>query len=195
MSRDGLPEDKLLNMIRKKDKAVSSKNPEVEGALEKNVSGGFDRALRTLNQVMVLIILVLAGYLLYIFISSQNKVDDFVVDKDSSEVNEVASLKERRNKPYEYYAKEIEARDVFSRPEPEKEEEKKIVPESVDLSKSLRLVGIVLGDIPEAIIEDIKSKKIFFLHQGDEILEGRVQSIKEGKVILDYKGFEAELFQ
>ncbi|MDD3374456.1 MAG: hypothetical protein PHY73_01880 [Candidatus Omnitrophica bacterium] len=194
MNRDGSPEEKLLSIIRKKDKPVSSKNPEVEDVREKAVSSGFDRVFRILNQLMILIILVLAGYLLYTFVSSQNKADDFVISEDPTEINEVIDLKEKKSKPYEYYAKQIEARDVFSRPEPEEEVENKVI-ENIDLSKSLRLVGIVLGDIPEVIIEDIKSNQIFFLHQGDEILEGRVESIKEGKVILNYKGSQTELFQ
>jgi len=194
MDRDGLPEEKLLKIIREKGKSVSSKKPETKNDLGKVASSGFDRVFRALNQLMILVILALAGYLLYIFISFQNRVDDIIVDDKAAEVSEVVDLKEENSKPYEYYAQEIEGRDVFSRPQPEQETEPVKV-EDIDLSESLRLVGIVLGDIPEVIIEDVKSRKIFFLHQGDEILEGRVQSIEEGKVILNYNGSETELFQ
>ena len=194
MDRDGLPEEKLLKIIREKGKSVSSKKPETKNDLGKVASSGFDRVFRALNQLMILVILALAGYLLYIFISFQNRVDDIIVDDKAAEVSEVVDLKEENSKPYEYYAQEIEGRNVFSRPQPEQEAEPVKV-EDIDLSESLRLVGIVLGDIPEVIIEDVKSRKIFFLHQGDEILEGRVQSIEEGKVILNYNGSETELFQ
>ncbi|MDP8265237.1 MAG: hypothetical protein P9M12_07175 [Candidatus Aceula lacicola] len=194
MNREGLPEEKLLKIIRKKDKSISKKKADDKDSVEKIDSDSFERVFRVLNQLMILIVLVLAGYLLYIFIFSQNKVDDFVVDDVPAEISKTVDLKDEKSKPYEYYAQEIEERDVFSRPKP-KQEEEQVKAENINLSESLRIVGIVLGDVPEAIIEDIKSRKIFFLHQGDEVLEGKIRSIKEGKIILDYNGSTIELFQ
>jgi len=57
-----------------------------------------------------------------------------------------------------------------------------------ELIKGLKLVGIVPGDEPQAIIEDKKSGQTFFLKEGEEIQNMKIEKISTGKVLLSYDG-------
>lgn len=58
---------------------------------------------------------------------------------------------------------------------------------------NLVLLGIVRGDIEQAIIEDKETERTIFLYPGDSIGGFTVSNIKERSVILDYKGEKIEL--
>jgi len=199
MTKDGLPEEKLLKIIRRKTKSTPQKDNKKSDSVQVDGKGTLDMLFGMLKHVMIFVVLALAGYLFYTFISSQESEvskEDLSVSKVTEKPIENFEIKRKKPKLYEHYAKEIERRDIFSRPEKKEEiKEPEAKPQPVDLSKSLRLVGIVLGDVPEVIIEEIKTKKIFFMHEGDKILEAGIYSIQEGKVVLDYSGSKVELLQ
>lgn len=62
-----------------------------------------------------------------------------------------------------------------------------------EIKGKLNLLGIVIGDNNQAIIEDKTLGKTFFLYKGDRIGEFKVEDIKSNRVILDYKGNKIEL--
>ncbi|MGE5308239.1 MAG: hypothetical protein ACM3OC_04075 [Deltaproteobacteria bacterium] len=62
-----------------------------------------------------------------------------------------------------------------------------------ELIKDLNLLGIVSGDVPQAVIENKKDQQTYYLTKGQFIDEMRVSDIQENKVILEYKGKHAEL--
>jgi len=62
-----------------------------------------------------------------------------------------------------------------------------------ELVKDLNLIGIIIGDDNQAIIEDKNKKKTFFLYQGDSFGEFTIYDIKEGRVILEHKEEKIEL--
>ena len=55
-----------------------------------------------------------------------------------------------------------------------------------DMVKDLRLVGIMPGDEPQAIIEDKKNGQTLFLKKGERIGEAEIKEILDGRVILGY---------
>jgi len=98
-------------------------------------------------------------------------------------------------KPYSYYANEINRRDLFQSSiysaSPSASNASNL---GSDITKELSLLGIVHGDKPQAIIEDQKTKKSYFLNIGDSINGLIVESIGEGKVTLDFNGQKIDLF-
>ena len=98
-------------------------------------------------------------------------------------------------KPYSYYANEINRRDLFQSSiysaSPSASNTSNL---GSDITKELSLLGIVHGDKPQAIIEDQKTKKSYFLNIGDSINGLIVESIGEGKVTLDFNGQKIDLF-
>ena len=87
-------------------------------------------------------------------------------------------------------------KDVFkplTRDEPGGEEEPEAALE--EIAAGLGLMGVVSGARPQAIIQDNKSKKTYFLNKGDKLGDVELKEILEGegKVILIYKGREFDL--
>jgi hypothetical protein len=114
----------------------------------------------------------------------------------STDVKAVASLLQSED----YYLKKVRARNLFNfadEPKKEKvnfkEDEKKGPTELEIMAKSLKLVGISWSDHPDAIIEDVKAKKTYFVKTGHKINEINVQAIYKDKVILNYRMQEVEL--
>jgi type II secretory pathway component PulC len=57
-----------------------------------------------------------------------------------------------------------------------------------DLAENINLVGIISGENPQAVIEDKKAAKTYYLNKGQLLGEFQLEDIQEGKVILNYKG-------
>lgn len=96
-------------------------------------------------------------------------------------------------KPYESYSEGIIDRQIFSSPTAQETQG----PSSgvdIDLIKDINLVGIISGENPQAIIEDKKTQKTYYLSKGQFIGEFQVEDIREGKVILNFRGQRYELY-
>ena len=65
---------------------------------------------------------------------------------------------------------------------------------NVDLLKDITLVGIITGANPQAVIEDKKSLKNYYVTKGQFIGQMQVEDIQEGKIIINYKGQKYELY-
>ncbi|MCM8801677.1 MAG: hypothetical protein NC912_06765 [Candidatus Omnitrophica bacterium] len=66
-------------------------------------------------------------------------------------------------------------------------------PKIVEVTQHLKLVGISWSADPDAMIEDTKINKTFFLKRGQMLGEIKVQAIFRDRVILSYEGEEIEL--
>lgn len=105
---------------------------------------------------------------------------------------ETALLKEE-TKTYEYYLEPIKQRQIFATGTSSERTEQPIAVASADMVKDLSLLGVISGANPQAIIEDKKSQKTFYVSKGQLIGELQVEDIKEGKIILNHKGQRYEL--
>ncbi len=65
---------------------------------------------------------------------------------------------------------------------------------NVDLLKDINLVGIITGANPQAVIEDKKSLRTYYVNKGQFIGEIQVEDIQEGKIIINYRGQKYELY-
>lgn len=114
----------------------------------------------------------------------------------STDVKAVASLLQSES----YYLNKVKARNLFGfadEPEEEKaafkEQPKQGPTELETMAKTLKLVGISWSNDPDAIIEDEKAQKTYFVKTGNKINEISVQAIYKDKVILHYRSQEVEL--
>lgn len=83
------------------------------------------------------------------------------------------------------YQKLLTEKNIFT--PPVKEGEKPLVPEGPplrELVKDLRLVGIIPGAEPQAIIEDKKNGQTLFVKKGEQIEGIEIKQIQEGRVVL-----------
>jgi len=98
-------------------------------------------------------------------------------------------------KAVSYYLEKIRARDIFKMGSKKKEEEEIKAPSSkiIGATQNLKLVGISWSNDPDAMIEDTKALKTFFVKRGQTIGEVKVQAIFKDRVVLSYEGEELEL--
>ena len=94
------------------------------------------------------------------------------------------------------YASRFEGRDIFqSQLERKKAKEQKQPVHITELTKNLKLVGVVLDKDPQAIIKDLQTNQNIFVHRLDEINGMVVEDIGEGRVILNINNQRMELAQ
>jgi type II secretory pathway component PulC len=62
-----------------------------------------------------------------------------------------------------------------------------------ELMKEINLLGVISGANPQAVIEDKKSGKTYYVTEGQMIGDFQVEEIGYGKIILNYNGQKFEL--
>lgn len=107
------------------------------------------------------------------------------------------------DKGEEYYLAKVGERNIFRmgyvvpEPEPEVPVEREArynpIPAIVELTQDLKLVGISWSDKPDALIEDAKAFRTFFVREGQMIGEVRVEQILKDKVVLKHGEDTVEL--
>ena len=98
-------------------------------------------------------------------------------------------------KPYEYYLEGIKGKQIFgssSGAEPEKPQAQTAI--DADMIKDINLVGIIAGENPQAIIEDKKTQKTYYVSKGQNVGAFQVEEIQEGKVTLNYMSKKFDLY-
>jgi len=88
-------------------------------------------------------------------------------------------------------AKETRQRNIFSFLPPKVEAA--VITEVPTVITEFKLVGILWSDNPQAMIEDIKDQKTYFLRTGEKIKEITVKKILRNKVVLGRDEREWEL--
>lgn len=100
-------------------------------------------------------------------------------------------------KAVSYFLEKIRQRDIFRMGAGKKGDNAAISrgPSSriIEATANLKLVGISWSDDPDAMIEDTKALRTFFIKRGGVVGEVKIQAIFKDKVILNYGGEEIEL--
>lgn len=194
------PEEKLLRLIRGQKKQIVSPENKI-ASREKaslfrlklpNIAIQKYLFLANISKFVLAAFTISCLYLVYSFISpsfTQNLQLPKTTDEVATE-EEVEPVKQV--KPYGFYSQGLADRQIFG--SASQEPEKPIGKINADLLKDMSLVGIVSGDNPQAIIEDKKTQKTYYLTRGQLIGEFRVDDIEQGKVILNYNGQKFELY-
>lgn len=201
------PEEKLLRIIKRRpkkkddppaqpEKAEPARAEEPKVAVKTDTGSAFPKFknIIIINKALISIFIVLIVYFL---------VDYFFLPavKVSPPVNGEAPAEDTAEKEpvkyqYSYYQKDISGKDLF-KPLVKDVHGEEEAPDAAleDIAASLGLMGVVSGAKPQAIIEDRKSKKTYFLNKGDKLGNVQLKEILEGegKVILIYKGREFDL--
>lgn len=159
--------------------------------------------IKAVNIVLFVLVCVLGiSFIITISVSilNQKRIPEVTLQAPSV-IKQAEGFEEKlaHGKSAAYYLEKVSARDIF-RMGPKKEETA-LAPEKtgdsisriVQVTAHLKLVGISWSSDPDAMIEDTKALKTFFVKRGQMIDNVRVQAIFKDKVILSYAGEELEL--
>lgn len=193
------PEEKLLRLIRGEKKV-----PSPAAAPARSNAGPGKRAAFKIQapsflirpdarKIIFILLAISCLYLAFSFIYplvALRKIKLPEAPKEKSAVLEAVPKAEQ--KPLEEYLKGVSGKQIFSNL-PSAGVAGPVSGVTADLVKDINLVGIIAGDNPQAIIEDKKSQKTYYLNKGQYIGEFQLEDIQEGKIILNYNGQKFEL--
>ena len=173
------------------------------GNLLKLFSGGATLEISSINRVLFIAVLAMLIFMSFDFFNSMMNLNEdvdraFQIDRETSVFSsqELSPLKSSS-----FYLEKARKRDIFKMVsqtvKEEEEEEAKTAQEANKgvrkMTANLNLVGISWSDDPDAMIEDAKTKRTYFLKRGDSIGEVVVSGIFKDRVVLSYNGEEVEL--
>jgi hypothetical protein len=156
--------------------------------------------IKLINKVLALFIFILVIYFISnLFSSLINLKKTPYLEFKPQEGTGLASTQEPSflKKAASYYFEKIRERDIF------KMGAKKTTAQAtspkgpssriIEATQHLKLVGISWSNDPDAMIEDTKALRTFFVKRGQMIGEVKVQAIFKDKVVLAFGGEEIEL--
>ena len=158
---------------------------------EKNV-------LKALRLSFILLSSILAVYTFYqiFFISTANSVYETPREKNLKSADSVLIPQWKPARSFEEYTPQMQGRSIFQSPA---ERKKTPMPSpdvnAAEVTKNLKLTGIVLDKDSQAIIKDIQTNQNVFIRRGGHINGAVVEEILEGKVILNIQNQRVELLQ
>ena len=158
------PEEKLLNLIKQAQGTLK---------LKKEL-----KIFTKINIVLIGLIIVILAVFLVDFFTSGNTDTELGLDFQEDEADALPGS--------DSFDIDID-KEVNTPPAADIPVHKKVTVEN------LNLLGIITGDKDQAIIEDKEKNKTFFLYRGDSFGGFTLFDIKEGGVVLDYKGEKVEL--
>lgn len=217
MDKGSSPEEKLLKLIRgrskiseqsRKGKLYSPKAKAMPAVKKDVVSENFLRPadnflknkilpllkFKTLNLFLFALLVVFIIHLTFQVINPIRNRIQKISKEANAEQEKIADVEIPQAKDYDYYYEQFSKKDIFDAPLSETGTDTSGTSTSAkDAIKNLKLVGIMLGEKPEAIIEDTKDKTTLFLHKGEKLDKLEIKDIQESKIIVIYDGEEFEL--
>ncbi len=156
--------------------------------------------IRMINQILALVIAVTLVYFifnLFISLSKMHKTPNLQF-KMPDTVKQVPLKESSLLRNTSYYLEKVRQRDIFkmgsigssSAGDAAKRE---AISKIMELSQNLKLVGISWSDDPDAMIEDTKAARTFFIKRGQMVGDLKVQAIFKDKVVLSYGKEEVDL--
>lgn len=193
MEKPVTSEEKLLKLIRKKDKDAKNKaqakqdREDNSKKLDDDEKGkGFD-FISLANKLLVIVILGLVGYVVvnHLLFKKENEPVLFApVEPKGNQKQKQTTPKVKSTKSFSSYEQVIGQRDIFQSPWEKPKVQNAFISSTLsELKKKIKLVGIVVDEESIAIIEDVKSRETSFLTVGESISGAQIEEITEEKVV------------
>lgn len=182
------------------NKLIRKKTPPVAAAAagEKKSNGRPPaQNLSLFNRVLWVIAAGMAGFILirYLGVQPQDSLTPAPAEVRTPEKPPEVSLSRTAGvKPFEDYQQRLQTRDLFQAPwEKSAPGAGERESSAAQINRQLKLVGILLDQNPQAIIEDAESRQTFFVSAGERVGEARVEEIRADRVILIFHEERVEL--
>lgn len=179
---------------------ISAHQKGTESKIAKSISISLPFKLKEINtETLNTILVIILGCLLLYFVYDlghtllSKKTEVRILAEDEHKTPKVTEGKAALEvKPYSFYSSSVGGRNIFM---PQELEVESITagPVLEEVRANLSLIGVIAGDRPQAIIEDKKSGKSYFLYKGGTIGQAKVVDILQDTVIMEYNGQRFEL--
>ncbi|MFH0858172.1 MAG: hypothetical protein V1842_01320 [Candidatus Omnitrophota bacterium] len=198
MRNNPSPEEKLLWLIKGQKKKPGETKPLVKSHPRVSVKmaalGNFFSGL-SLQRVIWIVFILGSIYLFYLLIYPLSAFKKNTLSQTAESGSAEISLElDRQKKPIDFYRQEIARRPIFNSAREPAAGQGPVSGVDMNLTKDINLVGIISGEPTQAIIEDLKTKRTYYVTKGQFIGELKVDDIQKGKIILNYNGQRYELY-
>jgi hypothetical protein len=190
--------DILIHMMNHFKNGAAQLGSKIDEYLSAALRGGFFKNrifdpdnIKIFNRyVMASIVIAALYFILDLFLINSYKDAASAISKVSASGAGPASPAEYvmpvEANTYSHYSDKISSRNIFTAgPEIQAESQPGLFEPAAE---SVGLVGIIAGNNPQAIIEDKKSQKTYYLIKGQTVNDITVEDISEGGVTLEYRG-------
>jgi type II secretory pathway component PulC len=150
------------------------------------------RILKPLNRCLGVLVVIIGSYLIFelLFVRPYKNITPLIaraaaVTKPSSSRGGPA-VSARRD--YTAYAGDIKGKKIFSPPSAGGAPAQPPPMASTDISNEIGLVGVIQGDAPQAIIEDKRTQKTYYVSVSESFEGFIVEEIDGDKVIVTRDG-------
>lgn len=186
------PEEKLLRLIKGQKPPVLASSKALKN--EPYVVAHRYLSLARIQRIVFIALIASCVYLAVVFIYPRLGFIRVELPKEPP-AGKPASLKAAEAaKSYEFYLEAVKGRQVFNNVSGEVSRGSQTAVLDAGLVKDMNLMGIVSGENPQAVIEDKKTQKTYYLNKGQALGEFKIEDIQEGRVILKYKEERFELY-
>ena len=200
------PEERLLKLIRQEKKSnggsAVQETPDVKTASHrpkpaiKNEAYAWASRFLTIRQLQRGMVVAAAASFIYLiasFVYPWIGLKEVRLPAITEEERRDASTQTiSEPKPYDFYQRELGQKQIF-KTNYTQEEKAAAIPTDIELTKEINLVGIISGDDPQAIIEDRRTQKTYYVSKGQFIGDYKVEDIREGRIILEFQGKRYEI--
>lgn len=190
MERPVSSEEKLLKLIRKPPAAKQAVKAD-----EKNKKTPVD-FLGLGNRLLMFSILGLVVYIAvdYFVLRPQRNEQDVSAVIPAKDVESIKSEANIEEKSFSFYQGEFERRNIFLFPWEKTDQNQAGNSQPIsDLKTLIKISGILMGESPQVIVEDIKNHQTFFLSPGESVLGAAVEEIQADRVIFNFNGNTVEM--
>ncbi|MCX5716132.1 MAG: hypothetical protein NTV07_04630 [Candidatus Omnitrophica bacterium] len=156
-----------------------------------------------IEMLNILLVAILLGLLIYLVPFLLKKPENPVpeLEKKVAIAPPAAAVKEKEGSsrpPFSYFSEGAASKNIFQpivkeETAPQASAEAEQAKKTEEIKSQLSLLGVVWGEKPQAIIEDKKAQKTYFLSKGETFDSIEVKDILENKVVLFYNGQQFEL--
>jgi len=199
------PEDKLLKLIRNPKKpadaqALKADLSKSKAAYSANAKNDFRPGSQinkfgnflTVRGGFFWIFIACGIYLILTLIYPWVGLKNIRLPRASEKPTEETRVAKSVIKPLEEYLESVKGRQIFSGTSA-MQDASQINVANIDSMKDISLVGIISGENPQAVIEDKKAQKTYYVTKGQFIGEMQIEDIRERKIIINYAGQKYEL--
>lgn len=199
MKAQSLPEEKLLRLIKGEKPLQSQATQPLLGHVDRQMRKQFlfSRHM-SIPRLAGVNLAVPIGLLVSVLFLSYGLFQGFlspVFLKRSLPVQEFSQTKEvfQAVRPVEEYIAMTSGKHIFAQVS-ESGAAVLSAQAAVDEIQDISVIGIISGETPQAIIEDKKNQKTYYLVQGQSFGDITVDRIESGKVIVNSHGKQYELY-
>lgn len=206
MQENSSPEEKLLELIKKganspkeilpeppkKEKPAEEPVPKPKSipSVSKRVRARYTKSFSVLNKFLVVLVVCVIVYMVLAYIKnpykSKTEISSEVEIETSGELLEDTPA----SSPISHYVEILGGRQMFKlyevpKPKPVGPPKPRVTLQQ--LLAAYTFIGVIFGDVPQAIIEEKRTGQSFYLTAGQYLGEIKIEKIERGKITVSYE--------